>query len=210
MPSLTIENNVALTGSVARLCAIHGARMIYASSSEVYQPHNIYGWTKLWGEQIARYYLHSDVTCARISMPYGPGHPPGEGRAALTNFLWLALLGRPLRVHRGAMRSWCWIGDTCRALVKLLDEPPRVTTINIGRDDDLRPISAVAQLAVELTNSSSKILEFDLPPGFTPVKNLPCGKLRSLGWTPEIELRTGMEITRDWLASLEVCHGQLA
>jgi dTDP-D-glucose 4,6-dehydratase len=37
--------------------------------------------------------------------------------------LWQAYHGMPLTVHEGAERSWCWIGDTVRALRMIIEQP---------------------------------------------------------------------------------------
>lgn len=122
----TVETNVGMTALVAKACADAGAKLAYASTSEVYGdqgdswlfedtplalPHNLYGVTKRAGEDVARLYV-PDATILRLSMPYGPGLPHGRGRAAIVNFLWNAANGTDIEVHRGAERCWCWVGDT--------------------------------------------------------------------------------------------------
>jgi nucleoside-diphosphate-sugar epimerase len=213
-PANTLRQNVLVTRDVARACRAAGAHLVYLSSSEVYGDHdgdwvgehsptvplNTYGWSKLWGEQVARAENPGAITVARLSMPYGPGHPPGRGRAALTNFLWQALHGEPIVVYRGGVRSWCWVGDTVHA-IRLLVEARRVGVTNVGRDDDLRPMLDVARIAMRLASSTgrSTIVEDDAPPGLTEIKRLDVSRLRSLGWAPAVELEDGMQRTLDWL-----------
>jgi hypothetical protein len=110
-------------------------------------PHNLYGLTKRWGEEVAQLYAPMDLVIWRPSMPYGPGAPPGRGRRALDNMLWQAHHRMPITVHKGAERSWCWLGDVVRGMrltieasqknrasSNILDHQP--IAYNIGRDDD--------------------------------------------------------------------------
>lgn len=220
-----IDLNVRSTLQLAHECSLLGVPLLYLSTSEVYGPawpalgspwgdparesepltrlpHNLYGLTKLWGEQACELELDWELlTIARLSMPYGPGHPPGVGRAALTNFLHAAMRGDPLEVHRGARRSWTWVGDTARALALLISREQRGVW-NVGRDDNELTMMQVAELAVELADSSSPIIEVDPPPGFTLVKRLDCTRLRALGWEPEVELDEGARRVLEWLREL--------
>ena len=118
----SVRSNAEMTAAVATACAGLDTRLYYASTSEIYGdqgealcyedgplvlPHNIYGLSKRWGEEVCRLYLAPEQFCAmRFSMPYGPGVPPGRGRAALPNMLWQAQTRQPIPVHRGSERSW--------------------------------------------------------------------------------------------------------
>lgn len=212
----TIKDNVTMTSSVARAAAAAGARLVYASTSEVYGdrnqrrcsessaldvlPHNIYGLSKRWGEEVCQLYAPDDLTVWRISMPYGPGLPAGRGRAAIINFLDQARRRIEMPVHRGSERSWCWVGDTVRAMEMTLSRPGSVW--NIGRDDDPRPMREVARLACQLAGApESLIVEVDPPERQTVVKRLATTRIRSLGWEPRVSLETGMIRTLRWMES---------
>jgi nucleoside-diphosphate-sugar epimerase len=209
----TVMDNVAVTAVVARICGDAGVRMVYASTSEVYgdqgeaecfedgpmaPPHNLYGLTKRFGEDVIRLYA-PPLTALRFSMPYGPGLPPGEGRAALINFLWHAARHETVTVHRGSERSWCWIGDTVRA-TRIILEDDRDGIWNVGRDDNALPMRRVAEMACDLVGAShSLIREVDAPANQTVVKRLSTAKIASIGWQPEVDLAEGMERTWAWL-----------
>jgi nucleoside-diphosphate-sugar epimerase len=217
-PELTVRTNVTLTAKVAQLCAAYDCKLLYVSSSEVYgpkgraygpvpewavkRPINLYGWSKLWGEQVAGHYL-PDVSIARLAMPYGPWHPPGQGRAAITNFLWQALHGLTLTVHRNTERSWLWVGDAAEALARLV-EHERPLVVNIGRHDP-RSMESVAELAVNLSHPgpAPRLRFVDPPAGVTEIKRLDCARARrELGWEPRVELEDGMLCTLAWLRTL--------
>lgn len=222
----TIRDNAALTAVVAKACGERGVRLVYASTSEVYGdcgdgiaveddaglwaelygvaagrhlPHNLYGLSKRWGEDACRLYAPDRLTIWRISMPYGPGLPAGRGRAAIVNMLWQALHRQPIPVHRGAERSWCWIGDTVRAM-RLTIEATGGGVFNVGRDDAAVTMRRVAELACELAGAPTSLIEEVAPPARqTVVKRLSTAKLRSLGWQPEVELEDGMRQMLPWV-----------
>lgn len=217
-PAETIADNAGMTALVAKAAATRHARMVYASTSEVYGdngdvecdevegpfslPHNIYGLSKLWGEDACRLYAPNDLTILRFSMPYGPGLPAGRGRAAIINMLWQAHRRERMPVHRGAERSWCWVGDTVRA-VRLAIEQWEDGVFNVGRDDAAVSMLAVAQMACKLTRASEKLIsEVDAPARQTVVKRLATSRVRRLGWLPEVELEEGMKQTLAWVKTL--------
>lgn len=207
----TVESNVGLTAVVAKECGERGIRLVYASTSEVYGdngndlcdeedgpfilPHNAYGLTKGFGEQVCELYAPDNLTIWRISMPFGPGLPAGRGRAAIVNFLHQAHHGEPVPVHRGSERSWCWIGDTVRAMRMTL-ELTDGGTFNIGRDDNRLPMVEVAKLACDIAGAPhSLIQEVDAPARQTVVKRLATDRIRALGWEPHVDLEEGMRRT---------------
>lgn len=217
----TILDNAAMTALVARACGKHGARLVYASTSEVYGdngerscdeetgpfslPHNAYGLSKWHGEQYGRLYAPDGFTALRFSMPYGPGLPAGRGRAAIINMLYQALHRQPITVHRDAERSWCWIGDTVRG-ARLVIEQTDGGAFNVGRDDNAVPMLDVARLACLLTGASADddLIEMvDAPARQTVVKRLATKRLRSLGWEPTVDLFDGMMATLEWVRELD-------
>jgi nucleoside-diphosphate-sugar epimerase len=162
-------------------------------------PHNIYGLSKRWGEEACRLYAPDDLTILRFSMPYGPGLPWGRGRAAIVNFIHQAITGQPIPVHLGSERSWCWIGDTVRAVRMILEEDA-TGAFNVGRDDNACPLLDVARLACDLVGASRGLIEEVPAPGRqTVVKRLATDRIRALGWEPEVDLLEGMENVRDWI-----------
>ncbi|GIV03712.1 MAG: epimerase [Fimbriimonadales bacterium] len=214
-PMETVIDNVGITALVAKQCGKHQMRLAYASTSEVYGdnnetvcdeiagpfrlPHNLYGISKLFGEDVCRHYAPESLTIWRISMPYGPGLPPGRGRAALPTFIWQAMQGQPISVHRGAERSWCYISDTVAGLIATLEHDSG-GVFNVGRDDVPLPLLEVARRACALVGASEELIrEVDPPPMQTVVKRLATDRIRALGWTPNIDLDEGMKNVYEWL-----------
>lgn len=216
----TIESNGLMTSLVAKACGKWGHRLIYTSTSEVYGdqaevecdeyfgpfglPHNLYGLSKRWGEEAARLYAPEGLTIVRPSMPYGPGVPPGRGRRAMDNMLWQANTGQEIPVHRGAKRSWCWIGDLVAGYRIVMDHGAPVlggfTAFNIGRDDREVTMEGLARLACVLADAPFDLIKVvDPPTAQTVVKRLSTKRLRELGWEPTVELGQGMPLVFDWI-----------
>jgi nucleoside-diphosphate-sugar epimerase len=212
----TVRWNAEDTALVALAAAAANSRVVYASTSEVYGDHgtdacdediawrlpaNLYGLSKGWGEQVCRLYAPDGLVIIRPSMPYGPGVPPGRGRRAMDTMLWQGHHRMPITVHRGAERSWCWIGDTVRAIRLAIDHPG---VYNVGRDDDPRSMLEIAQLACKLAGApDSLIVEVDPPAGQTVVKRLPTDRIRALGWAPSVELEDGMARVYEWIKGFD-------
>jgi nucleoside-diphosphate-sugar epimerase len=218
-PTAVCNLNVSATGELARLCGEYGIGFAYTSSSEVYgdlegrwcneespsgRLHNLYGLTKFQGEQIAS--LYCDPLILRLTMPYGPGFRgssmyPGQGKAAIVNFLWAALHDQPIRVHRHSARSWVWIEDLVAGITSLVESQAR-GIYNVGRDNDSLSMFELARLAFHLVGSEERIEEVDPPSNVTPIKNISTAKLQATGWKPETTLEEGMEQTLQWLRTI--------
>jgi nucleoside-diphosphate-sugar epimerase len=221
--SHTVRMNAEATALLAAACGERGIRMVYASSSEVYgdqgrspidedytewrTPYNLYGLSKGWGEQACQLYAPDGLVIVRLSMPYGPGVPPGRGRRAMDTMLWQAIHRQPITVHRGAERSWCWVGDTVRGIRLAMEsgsEPGRYSAYNVGRDDDPRSMLEIAQMACKLAGASDNLIqEIDPPADQIAVKRLSMDKLRGLGWAPTVDLEDGMKAVFDWVSGFD-------
>jgi nucleoside-diphosphate-sugar epimerase len=121
-PAEAIQNNALATLYVAKECQRHGARLVFASSSEVYgdqlvgledgpvYPKTIYGTIKVMEEHICKLYAARPPLILRISMPYGPFWETLTSirkirhRGAIINFLWQGLHGLSMPVHKGTHR----------------------------------------------------------------------------------------------------------
>lgn len=217
--SHTIESNVTLTANISNACKKFGAKLIHTSTSEVYgdigdrianeddpligRPTGIYALSKRWSEDIVQEYAPDGWVIIRPSMPYGPGAPPGKGRRAIDNMLWQAHHRKPITVHKGARRSWCWIGDLCRAYELIIDNDCQ-GKFNAGRDDDEREMLWIAEKACEITGAPTSLIRIiDPPENKIQVKRLGTDKLKKLGWQPIIDIEDGMHLTYDWIKNFE-------
>jgi len=211
----SVNSNTIMTIRVAKAAAKYGARLIHTSTSEVYgkagdqvldedaplvyEPTGIYAISKRWSEDAAREYAPEGLAIVRPCMPYGPGCPPGVGRRALDNMLWQAHHRKPIPVHKGAERSWCWVGDLCAGYETIL-RTGATGAFNVGRDDDYRPMLDIAQYSCDLAGASYELIkEVEPPKRKTMVKRLSTQKLRNLGWEPTTSLEVGMPIVYEWV-----------
>lgn len=221
-PEATIKANTLSTLYVAQACSAANIRMAYASTSEAFGdhgdkivlenvhgvlPHNLYGLSKRWAEEAARLYKPSGLQIFRLSMPYGPGLPAGRGRAALITFLWNAIHRKPIIVHRGGKRCWCWIGDTVHG-IRMLIEDGGGGVWTVGRDDNEISMVDVAKIACDIADAPYSVIEEIEPPSNqTVVKRLETRRLRDIGWQPLIELEEGMRRTYEAVKTYDE-HGK--
>lgn len=217
-PQEALPQNVLTTLHVADAAAAVGATLVHCSTSEVYGDHGnkvcsedepfarssgVYALVNRWAEEAARDYGPDDTRIIRPTMPYGPGSPPGHGRRALDNMLWHAEHRRPIVVHGGARRSWCWAADVAAGF-RCVIEDGLPGAYNVGRDDDERSMLDIARIACDLTGAPRDLIEVvPGPPRQTLVKRLSTGKLRALGWAPTVDLEDGMRLTYQWIRQFD-------
>jgi len=200
----------------ARAC---DARMVYASTSEVYgdpevhpQPEtysgnvNIrgvrgcYDESKRFGETLTVAYRRRydlDVRTARIFNTYGPRMRPDDGRVVPT-FLTQALRGENLTVYGDGeqTRSFCYVDDLIRGLRALMDVgDPEYSVYNLGKENE-RTILELAETVLKLVETPSEIVHESLPED-DPSRRCPDISRANgdLNWEPTVSLREGLEST---------------
>lgn len=220
MPSVTVESNVMGTLNVIRQCLAINARLVYLSTSEAYgrlfaEPDGvtedmtprgqqcIYGLTKWMGEELVEYYsrrYHLDARICRLFMCYGPGEHSNPYRSAVIRFIEAAFNNKPLYVHKGGMRSWCYITDIVEGIIKVGEYhcDSGFEIFNIGKDD-MRDMEWIAKEIVRLTDSQSQIIFTESEPDVTLVKRANFDKAkRLLGWEAQVTIEEGLEKTVGW------------
>ncbi len=201
-----------------------GARFVLASTSEVYGdpevnpqpesyrgsvstvgPRGVYDEAKRYAEALTMAYHREhgvDTRIARIFNTYGPRLAPGDGRA-IPNFIAQALAGEPLTVYGDGSqtRSFCYVDDMVAGLAALIENGDADPT-NIGNPDE-QTVLELAKLVVELAESSSPIEHRPLPEDDPKVRRPDITRAQQLlGWSPTIDLRTGLQRTIDWFRTL--------
>jgi UDP-glucuronate decarboxylase len=122
---------------------------------------------------------------------------PNDGRV-VSNFIVQALENRAITIYGDGQqtRSFCYVDDLVDGLVKLMNADESLTgPINLGNPHEFT-ILELAQKVIDLTGSSSKIVQKALPqddpkqrkPDISQAKN-------KLGWKPTIELEEGLKKT---------------
>ena len=215
-PVQTTLTNVIGTWQLLALAEQTGARLLQASSSEVYgdpqehpQPESYRGHVNPLGPRACSdegkrcaetlcfaYYLERDVAIriARIFNTYGP-RLVGDGRV-VSNFILQALRNEPLTIFGDGCqtRSFCYVDDTIEALCRLMNaevEGP----LNIGNPIE-STILELAETVLRLTGSRSRLEHRPLPAD-DPHRRYPdiARTRHHLDWQPAVTLEDGLRET---------------
>jgi dTDP-glucose 4,6-dehydratase len=219
-PIETLRVGAEGTRHALELAQSRGARFLLASTSEVYGdplehpqresywghvnpvgPRAVYDEAKRYAEALTMTFERAhgvDAKIARIFNCYGPGLLPGDGRV-VSNFLSRAMAGEPLTVYGDGTqtRSFCFVDDEVRGLLALLGSS-WTGPMNLGNPEE-HTVLELAKLVLEITGSSAPILFADLPDD-DPTRRCPDITLARevLGWSPTVDLRTGLAQTYAW------------
>ncbi|WP_375462743.1 UDP-glucuronic acid decarboxylase family protein [uncultured Methylobacterium sp.] len=137
------------------------------------------------------------IKVVRIFNTYGPRMHPNDGRV-VSNFIVQALKGSDLTIYGDGSqtRSFCYVDDLIDGFLALMETGPEITgPINIGNPGEFTMLQ-LAELIIEMTNSSSKIVTRPLPPDDPRQRRPDISKAKALlGWEPTVPLRAGLSRT---------------
>ena len=214
----SVHGAINMLGLAKRL----GCKILQASTSEVYGdpavhpqsedywghvnpigPRSCYDEGKRCAETLFFDYHRQNglpIKVARIFNTYGPRMHPADGRV-VSNFIMQALKGEPITIYGDGSqtRSFCYVDDLVRGLMSLMDTGPDVTgPINIGNPNEFT-VRELAEKVIELTGSSSRIVEEPLPQDDPRQRQPDISKAkRDLGWEPTVQLEQGLTQTIDY------------
>jgi UDP-glucuronate decarboxylase len=214
----SVHGAINMLGLAKRL----GCKILQASTSEVYGdpavhpqaedywghvnpigPRSCYDEGKRCAETLFFDYHRQNavpIKVARIFNTYGPRMHPADGRV-VSNFIMQALKGEPITIYGDGSqtRSFCYVDDLIRGLMALMETGPDVTgPINIGNPNEFT-VRELAEKVIELTGSSSKIVEEPLPQDDPKQRQPDISKAkRELGWEPNVQLEQGLTQTIDY------------
>lgn len=217
LPIQTLKVGSLGTHKALGLARAKGARLLLASTSEVYGdplvhpqkedywgnvnpvgPRGVYDEAKRFAEAITMAYqrYHGvETRIVRIFNTYGPRMRLNDGRA-LPAFMSQALRGEDMTVFGDGSqtRSFCYCDDLIDGIYKLLHSDEKLPT-NIGNPREMT-ILEFAEAVQRLTGTKSKIVFKDLPTDDPKVRQPDITKAKSvLGWTPKVDLEAGLERT---------------
>ena len=134
------------------------------------------------------------VKVARIFNTYGPRMHPNDGRV-VSNFIVQALQNKPITIYGDGSqsRSFCYVDDLIEVFVRFMDSEDSFSgPMNTGNPGEFT-IRELAEQVIELTGSSSTLIEKPLPSD-DPRQRQPDITLaqEKLGWEPAIKLREGL------------------
>ena len=224
-PVKTVKTNVMGTLNMLGLAKRLKARILQASTSEVYgdpQAHpqlesyfgnvNPIGLRSCYdeGKRVAEtlmmdYHRQSqvDVKIVRIFNTYGPRMHPEDGRV-VSNFIVAALKGEPITIHGDGLqsRSFCYVTELVDAMYRMMNTENFTGPVNTGNPGEFTIIE-LAETVLKMTNSSSKLVKVEARPD-DPGRRQPDITLakEKLGWEPEIKLKEGLKPTIEYFDEL--------
>jgi UDP-glucuronate decarboxylase len=220
-PIKTIKTSTVGMVNIMGLAKRCGARVLHASTSEVYGdplvhpqtedywghvnpigPRSCYDEGKRIAESLMVNYHQehgTEIRIIRIFNTYGPRMAPDDGRV-VSNFIMQALKGEDLTVYGDGLqtRSFCYCDDLIAGMMKLMDQDDHTGPINIGNPVE-NTMLELAEAVIKVTGSRSKVVHMPLPKD-DPKKRCPdITKARTLlGWEPKVRLAEGLKSTMEW------------
>jgi dTDP-glucose 4,6-dehydratase len=224
IPIQTLKVGSLGTHNLLGLAKNKGARMIIASTSEVYGdpnvnpqpeeywgnvnpvgPRGVYDEAKRFQEAMTMAYhtFHGlETRIVRIFNTYGPRMRLNDGRV-LPAFIGQALRGEDLTVFGDGSqtRSFCYVDDLVEGIYRLLLSD-YAQPMNIGNPDEIT-IKQFGEEIIKLTGTSQKLVLRDLPVDDPKQRRPDITKARAiLGWEPKVNREEGLKITYEYFKSL--------
>lgn len=218
-PVKTIETNVIGAINVLNLARKTGARVLQASTSEVYGDPQVHPQQEeYWGNvnpigirscydegkraaETLFFDYHRqyevDIKVVRIFNTYGPNMQKDDGRV-VSNFIVQAVEGKDITIYGDGSqtRSFCYVSDLVEGVCRLMNSDESITgPVNIGNPAEFT-VKQLAEMIIEMTKSKSRIVYKPLPED-DPRKRKPDITLANykLGWSPVVEIHEGLEKT---------------
>jgi UDP-glucuronate decarboxylase len=125
-----------------------------------------------------------------------------DGRV-VSNVIWQALHGEDITVYGDGSqtRSFCYVSDMVDGLLRLMDsEPAPGAPVNLGNPHELT-VSDLVERVLLLTGSRSGVVHRPLPVDDPRRRRPDIARAQAiLGWSPKVDLQTGLEATAAWFA----------
>ena len=217
-PVKTVKANVIGTLNCLGIAKRVGARILQASTSEVYGDPHVHPQSEdYWGhvnpvgprscydegKRVAEtlmvdYHRQNgvDIRIARIFNTYGPRMSVEDGRV-VSNFIVQALRGEPITVYGDGSqtRSFCYVSDLVAGLLALMETPDLFQPVNLGNPSEISMLE-LAETVRDKVGTGSDIVFSGLPRD-DPARRKPDVTLAGerLGWKPQVDLSEGLERT---------------
>ncbi|MCL5069984.1 MAG: SDR family oxidoreductase [Actinobacteria bacterium] len=220
LPIQTLKVGALGTHNVLGLTKAKRAKMILASTSEVYGdpkvhpqteeywgnvnpvgPRGVYDEAKRFAEAITMAYNRQqgvDTYIVRIFNTYGQRMRKNDGRA-IPAFISQALENKEITVFGKGLqtRSFCYVSDLVEGIFKLINSDYHFP-VNIGNPDEMT-ILELAEKIKKIISSKSKIVFHELPVDDPLVRRPDIFKAKKiLNWKPEVSLDEGLQKTIEW------------
>ena len=219
-PVKTVKTNVMGTINMLGLAKRVRARILQASTSEVYGDPLVHPQTEdYWGnvnpiglrscydegkrlaETLMKDYHRQnnvDIRIARIFNTYGPRMLENDGRV-VSNFIVQALRGESLTLYGEGQqtRSFCYVDDLIEGLIRLMNTADLHEPVNLGNPGEFT-ILQLAEEVIKACDSKSEFTYLPLPADDPRQRKPDITRAQTvLGWNPTIPLREGLKKTVD-------------
>ena len=221
-PIFTFKTSVYGALNCLDLAKRNGARVLQASTSEIYGDPEIHPQPESYRGSVSTIGIRScydegkraaetlffdyhrmygvEIKVMRIFNTYGPRMDIDDGRV-VSNFIIQALRGEDITIYGdGAQtRCFCYVDDLSEGMVRLMHSRDGFTgPVNIGNPNEFT-IRELAELVIQLTGSSSKLV-FQALPQDDPRQRRPVLDLakQELDWSPGTALEEGLRRTVDY------------
>jgi UDP-glucuronate decarboxylase len=216
-PIKTIKTSVLGAINVLGLAKRVGAKVLQASTSEIYGDPHVHPQTESYwgnvnpiglrscydeGKRCAEtlfmdYHLQNGVAIKiiRIFNTYGPNMNPDDGRV-VSNFIVQALKGKDITIFGDGRqtRSFQYVDDLVEGMIRMMNsEESFLGPVNLGNPNEFTMLE-LAERVIKLTSSSSKIIFMPLPQD-DPKQRRPdisLAKQKLDNWEPKIQLDEGL------------------
>jgi UDP-glucuronate decarboxylase len=220
-PVKTVKSNVMGTINMLVLAKRVRARILQASTSEVYGdptvhpqvesywgnvnpigPRSCYDEGKRVAETLMMDYHRQDrvdIRIARIFNTYGTRMQEGDGRV-VSNFIVQALRGQELTLYGSGeqTRSFCYVDDLVEGLVRLMAADGRHEPVNLGNPVEFT-IKELAELVSQMVGGEVKTVYRPLPQDDPTQRQPDITRAREwLGWEPRVHLEEGLGKTVEY------------
>jgi UDP-glucuronate decarboxylase len=218
-PLATLLTSVNGTNRLLQIARRQRARLLQASTSEVYgsptvhpQTEDYWGYVNSYGpracydegkrcsETLCYVYEQVygvDVRVTRIFNTYGPRMRVSDGRV-VSNFIVQALRNEQIRVFGDGRqtRSFCYVDDLIEGFIRMMRDDVRPDRpINLGNPVEVEVIE-LARRIIELTGSRSRIVSRPLPTDDPPRRRPDITRAQQLlAWQPRVGLDVGLART---------------
>ncbi len=222
-PWQTLAVNALGTMSLIEIALDYGARLVFASTCEVYEdplvyaqpedyfhntdpmgPRSCYREAKRFGEAVVTAAVRNfglDACIVRFFNCYGPRMQRGDGRL-VPALLDAVLQRRPLPIQGNGQqtRSMTYVDDAIKLLLLVAaSSQPTLAPVNVGSDDERSVLEIARSLCATL--GVEYATEFTSGRPADPQRRRPdLTRARSYGWTPKVPLEQGLRATYDWFA----------
>lgn len=221
-PIHTMKTSMLGALNILELARQTGAKVFQASTSEVYGDPLIHPQTETYlgnvntigpracydeGKRAAETLFFDyhrrygvEIKVVRIFNTYGPRMAANDGRV-VSNFIVQALRGEQLTIYGDGSqtRSFCYVDDLVEGFIRLMGTGPETLgPVNLGNPGEFTMLELASQV-IRLTGSTSTLVFKPLPQDDPKQRRPDIARAHALlGWTPTVNLETGLTRTIDF------------